>query len=297
MILCVHEGWGYHDRQWRRGLDFHFWFFRRPSGSSRQLPAWAEQSRPACSAPMPHGIYGEVTTAAGDALSPNTLKQSAQMISHAHTHRHTHTHRWEDKMYGSIRTEWKKKMRENLQKINQTWDFLLKVSKRLHTKKNNNNTNTVWTELHLNQQDKRKKGRGRKGGGGGGEGGLLVTERRRMDFPLCVAMATAVDGGWLISCTAVELGGEREGEGGREREKKREREGERGRERRYLWWRKEEVELTEESIHVFSLMVSLSLSLSLSVVIISLCLFVPRVALHLDYYFIFFIFNSLFKDF
>lgn len=35
---------------------------------------------------MPHGIYGEVTTAAGDALSPNTLKQSAQMISHTHTH-------------------------------------------------------------------------------------------------------------------------------------------------------------------------------------------------------------------
>ena len=28
-----------------------------------------------------------------------------------------------------------KKIRENLQKINQTWDFLLKVSKRLHTQK------------------------------------------------------------------------------------------------------------------------------------------------------------------
>lgn len=36
---------------------------------------WLEPSRPACSASIPHGIYGEVTTAAGDTLSPNTLKQ------------------------------------------------------------------------------------------------------------------------------------------------------------------------------------------------------------------------------
>lgn len=38
-------------------------------------------------------------------------------------------------------------------------------------------------ELHLIQQDKRKE---REKG--------VVTETQRMDFPLCVAMATAVDG-------------------------------------------------------------------------------------------------------
>ncbi len=73
-----------------RGLDFISDL--RPSGSSRQLLARAEQSRPACSAPMPHGIYREVTTAAGDTVSPNTLKQSAEMIAHTHTLTHTHTH-------------------------------------------------------------------------------------------------------------------------------------------------------------------------------------------------------------
>lgn len=62
--------------------------------------------------------------------------------------------------------------------------------------------NMVWTELHLIiQQDKRKEMRGCRG---------RRWRWQRMDFPLCVAMATAVDGGWLISCTAVELGGERE---------------------------------------------------------------------------------------
>lgn len=60
----------------------------------------------------------------------------------------------------------------------------------------------VWTDLHLIiQQDKRKEMRGCRG---------RRWRWQRMDFPLCVAMVTAVDGGWLISCTAVELGGERE---------------------------------------------------------------------------------------
>lgn len=54
-------------------------------------------------------------------------------------------------------------------------------------------------ESHRIQQDKRKAME--KG---------VVTEKQRMDFPLCVAMVTAVDGGWLISCTAVQLRGERQ---------------------------------------------------------------------------------------
>lgn len=66
--------------------------------------------------------------------------------------------------------------------------------------------NTAWMELHLIQQDKRNE-----------------TEAGEDGFPphLWVAMATAADGGRLISCTAVEL---REG---------------RERETRYLRWRKE----------------------------------------------------------
>ena len=100
VCTCVHEGWGYHDWLGGRGLDFISDL--RPSGSSRQLPARAEQSRPNA----PWGFTGEVTTAAGDTLSPNTFKQSAQMIAH------THAHRWEDKMYGGC------KRRKNLQK----WD-------------------------------------------------------------------------------------------------------------------------------------------------------------------------------
>lgn len=75
--VCVHKGWGYHD--WRGGgawISFLICDHLAPPGS-----CWPEPSR---AAPVPRGIYGEVTTAAGDTVSPNTLKQSAQMIAHTH---------------------------------------------------------------------------------------------------------------------------------------------------------------------------------------------------------------------
>lgn len=63
-----------------RGLDFISDL--RPSASSRQLLARSKHNRPACPFPMPHGIYGEVTTAAGETLPPNTLRQSAANITY-----------------------------------------------------------------------------------------------------------------------------------------------------------------------------------------------------------------------
>lgn len=53
----------------------------RPSGSSRQLLARADQSRP----DAPHGIYGEVTTAAGDTISPHDRPQAAIRKEIKHT--------------------------------------------------------------------------------------------------------------------------------------------------------------------------------------------------------------------
>lgn len=102
----LQEGWGYLDCR-GRGLDFISDL--RPSGSSRQLLARAEQSRPACSASVPRGIYGEVTIAAGDRLSPNTLKQSAHMtppLTPPLPHQHT------DEKIRCMQLSWKTEMGE-----------------------------------------------------------------------------------------------------------------------------------------------------------------------------------------